>query len=89
MPPAGHGYCLPKPESKAHLKRLYLQKSWSELLEHTDTLLAQGVNHLWLDVQWYVWQALLKLDADSVRADILCRDMKGLLARLPGLETGV
>lgn len=32
-------------------------------------------------------QALLKLDADSVRADILCRDMKGLLARLPGLET--
>ncbi len=28
-----------------------------------------------------------KLDADSVRADILCRDMKGLLARLPGLET--
>ncbi|MBN0997756.1 type VI secretion system domain-containing protein, partial [Pseudomonas aeruginosa] len=75
------------PESKAHLKRLYLQKSWSELLEHTDTLLAQGVNHLWLDVQWYAWQALLKLDADSVRADILCRDMKGLLARLPGLET--
>ncbi len=60
---------------------------WSELLEHTDTLLAQGVNHLWLDVQWYVWQALLKLDADSVQADILCRDMKGLLARLPGLET--
>lgn len=77
----------PKPESKAHLKRLYLQKSWSELLEHTDTLLAQGVNHLWLDVQWYARQALLKLDADTVRADILCRDMKGLLARLPGLET--
>ncbi|VDA52121.1 hypothetical protein BANRA_00032 [Klebsiella pneumoniae] len=51
MPPAG--LLPPKPESKAHLKRLYLQKSWSELLEHTDTLLAQGVNHLWLDVQWH------------------------------------
>lgn len=76
----------PKPDSKAHLKRLYLQKSWSELLEHTDTLLAQGVNHLWLDVQWYAWQALVKLDSDPVRADILCRDLKGLLARLPGLE---
>lgn len=76
----------PKPDNKAHLKRLYLQKSWSELLEHTDTLLAQGVNHLWLDVQWYAWQALVKLDNDSVRADILCRDIKGLLARLPGLE---
>lgn len=76
----------PKPDHKAHLKRLYLQKSWSELLEHTDTLLAQGVNHLWLDVQWYACQALVKLDNDSVRADILCRDLKGLLARLPGLE---
>lgn len=76
----------PKPDNKAHLKRLYLQKSWSELLEHTDTLLAQGVNHLWLDIQWYAWQALVKLDNDSVRADILCRDLKGLLARLPGLD---
>ena len=77
----------PKPDNKVHLKRLYLQKNWSELLEHTDSLLAQGVNHLWLDVQWYAWQALVKLDADSVRADILCRDLKGLLTRLPGLET--
>ncbi|RWR02607.1 hypothetical protein ED28_07010 [[Pantoea] beijingensis] len=76
----------PKPDNKAHLKRLYLQKSWSELLEHTDILLAQGVNHLWLDVQWYAWQALGQLDSDSVRADILCRDLKGLLARLPGLD---
>lgn len=57
----------PKPDNKAHLKRLWLQKSWSELLEHTDTLLEQGVNHLWLDVQWYSWQALTKLDADTVQ----------------------
>ncbi|WP_316390553.1 type VI secretion system protein TssA [Citrobacter farmeri] len=76
----------PKPDNKAHLKRLYLQKSWSELLEHSDMLLAQGVNHLWLDVQWYAWQALVKMDNDSVRADILCNDLKGLLTRLPGLD---
>lgn len=49
-------------------------------------LLAQGVNHLWLDVQWYTWQALVKMDNDSVRADILCNDLKGLLTRLPGLD---
>ncbi|WP_299999033.1 type VI secretion system protein TssA [uncultured Cedecea sp.] len=77
----------PKPDNKANLKRLYLQNNWSELLEHTDTLLVQGVNHLWLDMQWYAWQALLKLDTNSVRADILCRDLQGLLTRLPGLET--
>lgn len=77
----------PKPDHKAHLKRLYLQKSWSELLEQTDSLMAQGVNHLWLDIQWYTWQALVKLDSDTVRADILCRDLKGLLSRLPGMES--
>ncbi|MTH48783.1 type VI secretion system protein TssA [Intestinirhabdus alba] len=77
----------PKPDHRAHLKRLYLQQSWSELLEQTDTLLAQGVNHLWLDIQWYTWQALTRLDADSVRADIICRDLRGLLSRLPGLES--
>jgi len=77
----------PKPDNRAHLRRLCLQMSWSELLEYTDTLMAQGVNHLWLDVQWYAWQALMKLDSDTTRADILCRDLQGLLARLPGLET--
>jgi len=76
----------PKPDHRAHLKRLYLQQSWMELLEQTDDLFAQGVNHLWLDLQWYTWQALTKADPDAVRADILCRDLKGLLSRLPGLE---
>lgn len=77
----------PKPDNRAHLKRLYLQQSWNELLERADNLQAQGVNHLWLDVQWYIWQALLKMDNDTVRADIICRDLQGLLTRLPGLET--
>lgn len=76
----------PKPDHRAHLKRLCLQQSWSELLEQNDILLAQSINHLWLDLQWYTWQALVKMDGDSVRADIICRDLKGLLTRLPGLE---
>lgn len=76
----------PKPESRAHLKRLYLQQSWLELREQTDSLFSQGINHLWLDVQWYTWQALLKTDNDTVRADIIRQDLKGLLNRMPGLE---
>lgn len=77
----------PKPDNRAHLKRLYIQQSWLELLEQTDSLFSQGINHLWLDVQWYSWQALLKIDHDSVRADIICQDLKGLLNRMPGLES--
>jgi len=77
----------PKPDYRAHLKRLYLQQDWMALLEHADSLFSQGVNHLWLDLQWYAWQALVKMDVDTVRADILCRGMKSLLSRLPELET--
>lgn len=76
----------PKPEHRAHLKRLYLQQSWTELLEQADSQFSQGVNHLCLDVQWYLWQAWVKLGSDGVVADIICHDLQGLLSRLPGLE---
>ncbi|MDU6469214.1 MAG: type VI secretion system domain-containing protein, partial [Enterobacter sp.] len=43
-------------------------------------------NHLWLDLQWYIHQALIKSGQD-VLAYIIIADLKGLLRRLPGLET--
>ncbi|MDO2423162.1 type VI secretion system domain-containing protein [Klebsiella pneumoniae] len=43
----------------AMLKRLYLQQSWSEILEQADTPFSRGANHLWLDLQWYIHQALV------------------------------
>ncbi|MBF7978986.1 MULTISPECIES: type VI secretion system protein TssA [Rahnella] len=77
----------PKPEHRALLKRLYLQQSWLELLEQTDSLFAQGVNHLWLDLQWYVHQALTRAGAPYESwAGIIEQDLSGLLTRLPGLE---
>ncbi len=77
----------PKPENRALLKRLYLQQSWLELLEQADSLFAQGVNHLWLDLQWYTHQALMKTGTPYDRwADIIMQDLNGLLTRLPGLE---
>lgn len=76
----------PKPEHRAQLKRLFLQQSWTELLALTDDLFIQGVNHLWLDVQWYTWQALENMDRDNVLAGIICNDLQGVLRRLPGLE---
>lgn len=76
----------PKPDFRAHLKRLYLQQSWHELLELTDSLFSQGVNHLWLDLQWYASQALQKKEGNTVHADIIRQDLKALLVRLPELE---
>ncbi|PLR40812.1 type VI secretion system protein TssA [Chimaeribacter californicus] len=78
----------PKPEHRALLKRLWLQQSWLELLEQADSLFAQGVNHIWLDLQWYIYQALSRAGApyDSW-AEIIKQDLHGLLTRLPGLES--
>lgn len=77
----------PKAEYRAHLKRLYLQQSWQELLEQADSMFAESVNHLWLDLQWYQHQALSKLGGIYEKwADILRQDLQGMLSRLPGVE---
>ena len=76
----------PKADQRALLKRLYLQQSWSEILEQADSLFSRGANHLWLDLQWYIHQGLLK-SGQSTLADIIAADLKGLLTRLVGLDT--
>lgn len=76
----------PKADQRALLKRLYLQQNWSEILEQADSLFSRGANHLWLDLQWYAHQGLVK-QGKNVLADIIAADMKGLLTRLQGLET--
>jgi type VI secretion system protein VasJ len=76
----------PRADQRAMLKRLYLQKSWSEMLEQADSAFSRGANHLWLDLQWYTHQALLK-SGQNVLAEIIVADLKGLLRRLTGLET--
>lgn len=78
----------PKPDQRALLKRLYLQQSWLELLEQADGLFSRGACHLWLDIQWYLYQALSRAGSPYEGwAEIIARDLKGLLTRLPGLET--
>ncbi|KGT95615.1 type VI secretion protein [Erwinia typographi] len=76
----------PKADQRALLKRLYLQQSWGEILEQADSLFSRGANHLWLDLQWYIHQGLLKSGQNTL-ADIIAADLKGLLTRLQGLET--
>ena len=76
----------PRADQRAMLKRLFLQQSWLEILEQADSTFSRGANHLWLDLQWYIHQALIKSGQD-VLADIIVADLKGLLCRLTGLET--
>ena len=77
----------PRGEYRAQLKRLHLQQDWSELLNEAERMYAEGVNHFWLDLQWYACQALSKLPAPHDEwAGIIRRDLGMFLERLPGLE---
>ena len=76
----------PKPDQRAHLKRLWLQQSWAELAEQADNLFSRGGNHFWLDLQWFQHQAQLH-SGNAVLAAMVQDDLKGLLSRLNGLET--
>ncbi|MEW6485228.1 MAG: type VI secretion system protein TssA [Pseudomonadota bacterium] len=76
----------PRVDQRALLKRLYLQQSWAEMPEAADNAFSRGANHLWLDLQWYIHQALMKSGQHTL-ADIITADLKGLLTRLSGLET--
>ncbi|HIE4239692.1 TPA: type VI secretion system protein TssA [Serratia marcescens] len=76
----------PRADQRALLKRLYLQQNWAEMLETADSTFSRGANHLWLDLQWYIHQALTK-SGQVTLADIVAADLKGLLTRLSGLET--
>ncbi|EOX6949617.1 MAG: type VI secretion system protein TssA [Klebsiella michiganensis] len=77
----------PKPEYRAQLKRLYLQKNWTELVEQASQMFCEGVNHFWLDLQWYLWQGLSHAGHPwDAWADSVLLDLRLLLQRLPGLE---
>ena len=76
----------PRADQRALLKRLYLQQNWTEMRETADSTFSRGANHLWLDLQWYIHQSLVKSGQDAL-ADIIAADLKGLLTRLSGLET--
>lgn len=77
----------PRGEYRAQLKRLYLQQNWTQLLELIERIYAEGVNHFWLDLQWYLYQALSKLPAPHDKwAEIAKRDLGMFIERLQGLE---
>ncbi|MBM1021659.1 type VI secretion system protein TssA [Enterobacter cloacae] len=77
----------PKPDYRAQLKRLYLQQSWTELVEQASTMFCEGGNRFWLDLQWYLWQGLTRAGQPwDGWADYILSDLKLLLGRLHGLE---
>lgn len=86
---AGHTRLAPpRSEYRAQLKRLHLQQSWDELLDQVDRMFAEGVNHFWLDLQWFLHEALNRQSTPNQRwADTVKQDLLLFIERVPGLET--
>ncbi|MDR0277389.1 MAG: type VI secretion system protein TssA [Paucimonas sp.] len=77
----------PRDELVTLLKRLHVQQRWDDLLEEVEGAFAEGVNHFWLDLHWYLHQALARQTGPRRGwADIVQRDLGMFLERLPGLE---
>lgn len=77
----------PRTELRQQMKRLVLQKHWHELLERVEGAFMEGVNHLWLDLQYFQHVALNHVGApyDAWR-ELLRADLALFLERLPGIE---
>lgn len=77
----------PRPELRAQMKRLVLQKQWHELLERVEAAFMEGVNHLWLDLQYFQHVALEHAGAPyDMWRELLRADFALFLERLPGIE---
>jgi type VI secretion system protein VasJ len=77
----------PRPELRAQMKRLVLQKQWNELLERVEGAFMEGVNHLWFDLQYFQHVALDHVGAPyNTWRELLRADFALFLERLPGIE---
>lgn len=77
----------PKQAYRLQLKRLYLQQNWLELITQASHVYCEGVNHFWLDLQWYLWQGLQHAGLSwQIGSDAVLWDLRLFLQRLPGLE---
>lgn len=84
----GRTYLYPPRDTLPNqLKRLHTRQNWEQLLELVEDVFAEAVNHFWLDLHWYLHQALSNLPPPRRGwAGIIKRDLGMLLERLPGLE---
>ena len=76
----------PRHDLQATLKRLVAEQQWLDLLERVEMAFLEGVNHYWLDLQYYAWQgqrALGGIYASQTESSLF--ELKFFLERCEGL----
>lgn len=78
----------PRHDLQATLKRLVAEQQWLDLIERVEIAFLEGVNHYWLDLQYYAWQgqrALGGIYASQIESSLL--GLKFFLDRCEGLAS--
>ncbi len=76
----------PRHDLQATLKRLIAEQQWLDLIERVEMAFLEGVNHYWLDLQYYAWQgqrALGGIYASQTESSLF--ELKFFLERCEGL----
>jgi type VI secretion system protein VasJ len=66
------------------LEGQFAQKSWGAILEKSETIFTEPGLHLWLDLQFWVVEALVGRGQEPC-ADAIRGELRGLLKRVPGV----
>jgi type VI secretion system protein VasJ len=77
-------FAAPNPARVSFLEGQFAQKSWGTILEKSETIFTEPGLHLWLDLQYWVVEALVGRGQEPC-ADAVRGELRGLLKRVPGL----
>jgi len=77
-------FAPPNPARVSFLEGQFAQKSWGTILEKSETIFTEPGLHLWLDLQFWVAEALVGRGHDSC-AEAIRTELRGLLKRVPGV----
>lgn len=77
-------FAPPNPARVSFLEGQFAQKSWGAILEKSETIFTEPGLHLWLDLQFWVVEALAGRGQEPC-ADAIRSELRGLLKRAPGV----
>lgn len=77
-------FAPPNPARASFLEGQFTQKSWGAILEKSETIFTEPGLHLWLDLQFWVVEALVGRGQDPC-AEAIRNELRGLLKRVPGV----
>ena len=75
----------PRNEIKNNLIRLFTQKNYNELLEYCEQVFMESGNHLYFDIQYYVYDSMINLNYKLSDIETVFSPLKNIITKFPNL----